>query len=172
MSELNNNGKTQDNSHMFVDEEFEDVRDAGGAEPKGENINEVVAGDLFQDAEETSTIDVRISEDNEDEIIEPKYYEKPVEAKTGKGFGIASLVCGILSITFFCSFINIFSSIVGFVLGIVHIKRGEGKAIAITGMVLSLASIVLLIVCMNLLMSNVAFTEMLTSTVLQGAFKM
>ena len=46
-------------------------------------------------------------------------------------------------------------------LGVAQIRRGEGKGLAIAGILCSVASVVLLIICMNLIMSNDAFVNMI-----------
>ena len=84
----------------------------------------------------------------------------------GKGFGVASLVCGVISLTFFCSFINIFTSVLSLAFGVVQLRRGAARGIAIAGIVCSILSVILLVVCMNLLTSNQAFIDMLSNTIL------
>lgn len=82
----------------------------------------------------------------------------------GRGFGIASLVCGVLSLTFFVSFINLFTSILSIAFGIIQIRRGTAKGISIAGILCSICSVVLMVICMNLLTSNQAFVDMLMSS--------
>ena len=80
----------------------------------------------------------------------------------GKGLGIASLFFGVVSIALFCSIFNVFTAIISIVLGVIQIRRGTGKGLAITGIVCSILSFVLLIVCMSLISSNEAFVNMIT----------
>ena len=84
----------------------------------------------------------------------------------GKGFGVASLVCGVISLTFFCSFINVFTSILSLAFGVVQLRRGVARGIAIAGIVCSILSVILLVVCMNLIVSNQAFIDMLAESLL------
>ena len=173
-----------DNSYMFVDEDKEDISKAGGVENKGKYLDETITGEI----EDDSTINLVADEDvasqlplqSQDEDSSPTSYlpEQIVEddeavtsnsvalssqriETRGKGFGIASLVFGVISMSLFCSFINIFASIISIALGIVQLRRGEGRALAIVGIVFSIGSVVLLIICMNLIMSNEAFVNMI-----------
>ena len=161
-----------DNSYMFVDEDKEDISAGGGKESKGKYLDESVTGKI----EDESTINLVADEDVAKELTVPQMIKADeassvalgsdkIETK-GKGFGVASLVCGMISITLFCSIFNIFSSIMGLVFGIIQIKRGEAKGIAITGIICSVCSVILLIICMSLIMSNTAFVDMITSSML------
>lgn len=187
-----------DNSYMFVDEDKEDISEAGGVEPKGKYLDEAVTGKI----EDKSTINLVADEDvsrelsfqeklekkasdiqeNLHESIEENVNNNPTEASSvaldsermlekGNGFGVASLVCGIISLTLFCSFFNLFASILSLVFGVIHMRRGKGKAIAIVGIVCSVCSVILLVICMSLIMSNTAFVDMITSSMLNmGVF--
>ena len=48
-----------DNSYMFVDEDKEDISEAGGVEPKGKFLDEAVTGKI----EDKSTINLVADED-------------------------------------------------------------------------------------------------------------
>ena len=171
-----------DNSYMFVDEEKEDISKAGGVEPKGKYLDEAVTGKI----EEESTINLVADEDvagnlplqgQEEEIPSNSHLPEQGEFSNapsssvalntdkvvtkGKGLGIASLVFGVISLSLFCSIINLFASILSIVLGVAQLRRGEGKGFAIAGILCSVASVVLLIICMNLIMSNDAFVNMI-----------
>lgn len=69
-----------------------------------------------------------------------------------KGFAIASMVCGIVSIvTCCCEYIAIPLSIVAIVLGIISIKKQEsGKGMAIAGIACGGAALAFIIVCLIL----------------------
>ncbi len=182
-----------DNSYMFVDEDKEDISEAGGVEPKGKFLDEAVTGKI----EDKSTINLVADEDVVRELSFQERLEKKASdlqenihenlknnikdntdssssvalnseriIEKGKGFGVASLICGIISLTLFCSIFNVFSSLLSIIFGIVHIRRGGKKGIAILGMLCSVCSIILLIVCMTLIMSNTAFLDMITSSML------
>ena len=106
------------------------------------------------------TLERRREERSREEVNSVALNNERIVAK-GKGFGVASLICGILSITFFVSFINIFTSILGIAFGLVQIRRGTAKGISITGIILSICSVILMIVCINILTTNQAFVDML-----------
>ncbi|MBE5900177.1 MAG: DUF4190 domain-containing protein [Lachnospiraceae bacterium] len=186
-----------DNSYMFVDEDKEDISEAGGIEPKGKYLDKSVTGKI----EDESTINLVADEDVVRELSFQERLEKKASdlqenihenlknnikdnikdntdssssvalnseriIEKGKGFGVASLICGIISLTLFCSIFNVFSSLLSIIFGIVHIRRGGKKGIAIFGMLCSVCSIILLIICMTLIMSNTAFLDMITSSML------
>ncbi len=72
----------------------------------------------------------------------PQYTEQP---ENGKGFAIASLVIGILSLTCCCG--SFIPSILGLVFGIVSKKRQpENNGMAVAGIVLSIIGIVFSII--------------------------
>ncbi len=65
----------------------------------------------------------------------------------GAGFGIASLVLGILSLITFCTLcINIPLAILAIIFGIIQLVKGNGKGLAIGGLITSVLSIVACIV--------------------------
>lgn len=65
----------------------------------------------------------------------------------GNGFGIASMVLGILALVFFCGCINIPLAIISIILAIIQMNRkGEGKGFAIAGIVTSVISVILTVV--------------------------
>ncbi len=77
--------------------------------------------------------------------------------KIGQGFGIASLVLGIISLILFCTCINIVLAIVAIIFGIIQIVKYEKKGMAIGGIATAGASILLFFICMGLLVSNQDF---------------
>lgn len=65
----------------------------------------------------------------------------------GNGFGIASMVLGILSIVFFCGCINIPLAIMSIIFAIIHINRKTGSiGFAIAGIVTSVISVILTVI--------------------------
>lgn len=69
------------------------------------------------------------------------------EPPQGMGFGIASMVLGIVSIVLFCTCINIPFAIVAIIFGIVHICRHTGNnGFAIAGIVTSIVSVILTVI--------------------------
>lgn len=61
-----------------------------------------------------------------------------------QGFGVASLVMGVLSLVLFCSCVNIILAIIAIVFGVVQLTRaGSKKGMAIAGIVTSALSILL-----------------------------
>lgn len=187
-----------DNSYMFVDEDKEDISEAGGVEPKGKYLDESVTGKI----EDESTINLVADEDVSKELSFQEKLEKKASdiqenfqdnfkdnikdnlnnsnsvaldsermLEKGNGFGVASLVCGIISLTLFCSIFNVFSSILSLVFGIIQLRRGKAKGLAIVGIICSVCSVILLIICMSLIMGNTAFLDMITSSMLNmGVF--
>lgn len=88
------------------------------------------------------------------------------EKQGGMGFGIASMVLGILSILCSCCFyyLSIPLSIVGLILGAIAVhKKNRGRGMAIAGLVLSIISLGLGIVVMisgAALLSSMGFDSM------------
>lgn len=81
--------------------------------------------------------------------------------KSGMGFGIASMVLGIISLLCFCTCINIVPAILAIVFGIIQIMSYEQKGMAIAGIVTGALSICLLISCYALAFSNASFVNMM-----------
>lgn len=66
---------------------------------------------------------------------------------TGNGFGIASMVLGILALVFFCGCINIPLAIISIIFAIIHINRKSGSiGFAIAGIVTSVISVILTVI--------------------------
>jgi len=73
-------------------------------------------------------------------------------------FGIASMVCGILSIVTCCFwYIGVILAIVSIVLGILQIRKNQKKGMAIAGIVCSIVTIVLVII--TLVLNNVLYSS-------------
>lgn len=87
-------------------------------------------------------------------------YGAPQEQKP-KGFAIASMVCGIVSIVICCcEYIAIPLGIVAIVLGIISLKKGEsGKGMAIAGIVCAGCSLVFIGICFILYYSGAVDTS-------------
>ena len=65
----------------------------------------------------------------------------------GNGFGIASMVLGILAIVFVCGCINIPLAIISIIFAIIHINRKTGSiGFAIAGIVTSTISVILTVI--------------------------
>lgn len=70
--------------------------------------------------------------------------KEPGEKDHGKGFAIAALVLGILSVLCFCGCINYVMAIAAIILAIIHLVRSDqGKGMAIAGIILSVISMIL-----------------------------
>lgn len=74
------------------------------------------------------------------------------DVRPGNGFGIASMILGILSLALFCACINIPLAIAAVVFGVLHLIRNpENKAFGIVGIVTAIISVVLFFVMVVLL---------------------
>lgn len=72
------------------------------------------------------------------------YDEPPQESM---GFGIASMVLGIIALVLFCSCINILLAIASIIFGIIHLVNCKGgKGFAIAGIIMSVLSVIACIV--------------------------
>lgn len=76
------------------------------------------------------------------------YYQQPHESA---GFGIASMVLGIVALCFACCtyYISVPCAIIGFILGAVGLKRQAGRGMAIAGVVCSLVSFIPVIIIIS-----------------------
>ena len=90
-----------------------------------------------------------ISAYKEDELMdEMNQYPTPTYPQGGKGFAIASMVLGIVSIVFACClwYISLVAGIVGLILGIMSVKQNrDGRGMAIAGIIMCAIAIVLAI---------------------------
>lgn len=76
-----------------------------------------------------------------------------------QGFGIASLVLGILALMLFCTCINIPLAIIGIIFGIIQLtRRNRKKGMAIAGIVTSALSLLLYLVCIIFLIKSTDFS--------------
>ncbi len=97
--------------------------------------------------------------------MDPYVQQTPAPQSGGKGLSIASMILGIVSVVFCCClwYIAIPAGIVGLILGIVGIRKGgEGRGMAIAGIITSSIAIILAIVM------AVIFVSALTSGVYSG----
>ena len=85
----------------------------------------------------------------------------PNGKKLGVGFGVASLVLGIISLLCFCSGVNVILAILAIVFGVIQIVTCEKKGMAIGGIATAVISVVLLVITWGLLFSNAAFMDMM-----------
>lgn len=68
-------------------------------------------------------------------------YDEP--PKESMGFGIASMVLGIIALVLFCSCFNILLAVLSIIFGIIHLVRCRGgKGFAIAGIIMSVLSVI------------------------------
>ena len=72
-----------------------------------------------------------------------------------RGFGIASMVLGIISLLCFCSFVNVLPAILSIVFGIISLSKRKNNGFAIAGIICAAVSIVLLVITMILFAGNI-----------------
>lgn len=78
------------------------------------------------------------------------------QKKDSDGYGIASMVLGIISIVLFCSCINVITGVLAVIFGILQLVENRRRWMAIVGIVTGALSIVLLIVSWGLILSSPA----------------
>ncbi|MDD6037696.1 MAG: hypothetical protein PUD20_02685 [bacterium] len=94
------------------------------------------------------------------------YYNEPPK---GNGFGIASLVLGILSLVLSCTCINIPLAIIAIVFGVIHLNRRTGAGgTAIGGIVTAAISLAITLICVVVLF--VAGSSFSTNLLLDNPF--
>lgn len=74
----------------------------------------------------------------------------------GIGFGIASMVLGILSILLFCTCFNIITAILAVIFGIIQLVKCKNKVFAIVGISTAAASIILTIIFWIVVAPNIS----------------
>lgn len=77
----------------------------------------------------------------------------------GRGFGIASMVLGIISLVLFFSFVNIPLAILAIIFGIIQLTRKAPKGMAISGIVMGISSLFLLVIFWTCMFVSAARTE-------------
>lgn len=77
----------------------------------------------------------------------------------GRGFGIASMVLGIIALVLFFSFVNIPLAILSVIFGIIQLTRKAPKGMAISGIVMSTISLFLLVIFWACMFVSDARTE-------------
>lgn len=70
-------------------------------------------------------------------------YQKTPQKGEGIGFGVASMVLGIISLLLFCTCMNFLTGILAIIFGILQLMRNKEKAFAITGIVTAVLSMIL-----------------------------
>ena len=82
--------------------------------------------------------------------LHPDQFQK--KSSSGNGFGIASMILGIMSLVLFCTCLNIPLSVAAVIFGGLHLGRStEGRAMAVTGIVSAILSVIAFIVTLVLL---------------------
>ena len=80
------------------------------------------------------------------------YYQKADQGASSTGFGIASMILGILSLVLFCTCLNIPMAIAAVIFGILQICRGQqARGMAIAGIVTAVLSVIALLVMIALM---------------------
>ena len=77
----------------------------------------------------------------------------------GRGFGIASMVLGIIALVLFFSFVNIPLAILAIIFGIIQLMRKAPKGMAISGIVMGISSLFLLVIFWACMFVSDARTE-------------
>ena len=87
-------------------------------------------------------------------------YQSVMEVSSGeRGFGIASMVLGIIALVLFFSFVNIPLAILSIIFGIIQLTRKAPKGMAISGIVMSTISLFLLVIFWTCMLVSAARTE-------------
>lgn len=126
-------------------------QDAGDGDNSGQNISADPANSHDQDIyrEGTASYSGSYQENQGGYAYQGGYqyqnYDEPVQESMG--FGIASMVLGIIALVLFCSCINIVLAIASVIFGIIHLVNCKGgKGFAITGIITSVLSVIAFIV--------------------------
>jgi hypothetical protein len=91
---------------------------------------------------------------NQNTYQQPNWHDAYQEPKRGNGFGIASMVLGIVALCLFWGVINIPLGILAIIFAIIHIRRHTGSVgYAVAGIVTSVISFVLTVVAVILFLN-------------------
>jgi hypothetical protein len=100
-----------------------------------------------QESESRQDTQYQDSYQNQNAYRQPDWhdsYQNNQNNQPGSGFGIASMVLGILALCFFCACLNVPLGILSIIFAILHITRHTGKnGFAIAGIITSVVSFVL-----------------------------
>ena len=92
-----------------------------------------------------------------------RWQQMPPEKSESVGFGIASLVLGILSLLLFCTCINWITGILAIIFGIIQIAQSRSKGLAVGGIVTAglsmLFTVILYIILMVMGMSADSYQD-------------
>ncbi len=151
------------NDHMFEDEE--NMSYTMGSETHGsQGENPYQKNDNQQNPYQNNG-----GYNNNQQNPYTKYAKKtvgPHGKKLGLGFGIASLVLGLMSLFGFFTIINIIPAILAIIFGIIQIASYEKKGFAIGGIVTAVASIALCLITWGLILTNASFLYMMQDEML------
>lgn len=81
-------------------------------------------------------------------------YNGYYEPDNSGGFGIASMVLGIISLLCFCSFLNILPAVLAIVFGCISLSRRKSNPFAVAGIICAAVSLALLIITVVLFSGN------------------
>lgn len=70
--------------------------------------------------------------------------------KSGNGFGVASLILGIVSLLLFCTCINWLTAILAIIFGIIQVVQYKEKGLAIGGIITAIVSLLFTIILYTL----------------------
>ena len=93
---------------------------------------------------------------------QPEYRQPYPERETApsQGFGVASLVLGIVSLVLFCTCVNVLLAVIAIIFGIVQLAKPQAKkGMAIAGIITSAVSLVLFVVFMISFLLSADFKE-------------
>lgn len=129
----------------IIEEAAEPVFTEPVAEPVAEAENVYGSEPVYENPVTTEELNINYGEPVTGDVVEtatPVYYssgasEVPASTNQSKGFAIASMVCGILSILCCCSgWLGVILSIVAIVFGVLTIKNEYGgRSMAIAGII-------------------------------------
>ena len=96
-------------------------------------------------------------------VYEQSPYQQPypyTEPAPSQGFGVASLVLGIVSLVLFCTCVNVLLAVIAIVFGIVQLAKPQAKkGMAIAGIITSAVSLVLFVIFVISFLLSADFQE-------------
>ena len=96
-------------------------------------------------------------------VYEQSQYQQPypyTEPAPSQGFGVASLVLGIVSLVLFCTCVNVLLAVIAIIFGIVQLAKPQAKkGMAVAGIITSAVSLVLFVIFVISFLLSADFQE-------------
>ena len=147
----------------FVPGENGEVGEESTPKVSLEKPRQEVRQGIYQEGGMQRQGEYRESADAAGGVYEQSPYQQPypyTEPAPSQGFGVASLVLGIVSLVLFCTCVNVLLAVIAIVFGIVQLAKPQAKkGMAIAGIITSAVSLVLFVIFVISFLLSADFQE-------------